>query len=307
MTESISQGIPSIDLNGSGIRLYKSNDISFSNLKNIGFNCGISKKKPDQFVAYGSNILIGIEDKADAKDIESAVKGLKDNYLDALPNTNCFIARAGQLTKCFYKISSNQIAEIGTTLKGKEVICFGPKIITGENKDIRNNLRMLAEQIISGKAPINGSLEILPPKEYFNPLIISQRIIYKLWQDIFVSTGENAHNCLYTFIELLLYKGISDAKMLPTDYTIETLADPKRSNSLDTYKNVVRNYIKTNLFPTIANQPGVINSFAFQEQETVFKSILKSLCSLGNLAQRQIDPDFKRRVIEAFLGSAHRE
>ena len=65
--------------------------------------------------------------------------------------------------------------------------------------------------------------------------------------------------------------------------------------------------IKTNLFPTAPNQPGVINGFAFVDEETVFKTVLKDLNNLGNLAQKQIDPDFKRRIIEAFLGSAHRE
>lgn len=307
MAESISQGIPSLDLNDKGLKLYKCNDISFSNLRKIGFTCLRSNKKPDQIVAYGGNILVGIEDKANPQDMEIAVLQIKERYLDALPGTEYFIARAGELTKCFNRTASNQIVEIGTTLKGKEVVCFGPKIITGENKDAKSNLMLLAEQALAGKKPINGSIEVSPAREYFNPLLLSQNIIFKLWQDIFVSTGENAHNCLYTFIELLLYKGISDADMLPNDYSIDTLADPNRSNSLDTYKNVVRRYIKTTLFPTPADQPGVINSFAFAEQETVFRSILKNLCSLGNLAQRQIDPDFKRRVIEAFLGSAHRE
>lgn len=307
MAESISQGIPAIDLNEKGLRLYKCNDISYSNLRKYGFNCLSSNKKPDQLVAYGHNILIGIEDKADPQDMEIAVSDIKEKYLEALPRTEYFIARAGELTRCLHRIASNQIVEIGTTLKGKEVVCFGPRIITGENREAKKNLALLAEQILAGKRPVGGSIEILPAKEYFNPLIVSRNTIFKLWQDIFVSTGENAHNCLYTFIELLLYKGISDANMLPPDYSIDTLADPNRSNALDTYKNVVRRYIKTNLFPTPANQPGVINSFAFAEQETVFKSVLRSLCSLGNLAQRQIDPDFKRRVIEAFLGSAHRE
>lgn len=122
-----------------------------------------------------------------------------------------------------------------------------------------------------------------------------------------MSTGENAHNCLSTFVELLLYKGISDADLLPNDFKIETLSDKNRSNSLETYKNVVRNYIKTTIFPSTVDQPAVINGFAFEEQETSFKEVLDNLISLGNLAQRQIDPDFKRRVIEAFLGSAHKE
>ncbi|MFW5804527.1 MAG: N-6 DNA methylase [bacterium] len=306
MSESISQGLPTKNL-GNGIKLYKINDVSFTALKKDGFDCLKSNKKPDQLICKKQIILAGIEEKDDSSDLEIAVKQIKDNYLTALPNTNYFIARAGDRVKVFFRIGKNHITEIGTTLKGKEVFVFGPKVVTGENKNIIRKLKLFVQQIVQEKEPINGSLEINPPKAYYNPLIVKQSTIYSLWQKIFVSTGENAPLCLATFVELLLFKGVSDSKLLPSDFTIETLADKHRSNSLETYKNVVRNYIKTNLFPTTTNQPGVINGFAFEEQETVFKTVLTDLINLGNLAQRQIDPDFKRRVIEAFLGSAHKE
>ncbi|GAH84518.1 unnamed protein product, partial [marine sediment metagenome] len=48
-----------------------------------------------------------------------------------------------------------------------------------------------------------------------------------------------------------MYKGTSDAKLLPQDYSIESLVDPSKTNSLDVYKNVIRNYIRTRVFPTI--------------------------------------------------------
>ncbi len=307
MSESVSQGIPFLQLNPEGLKLYKCNDISFSNLRREGFSCLATSKKPDQVVANNKNIIIGIEDKSDPKDLEIAVKQIKDTYLDALPDVKFFVARAGERVKVYFRIASNQITEIGTTFKGKEVICFGPKVITGENTEAQNNLLKLSQQILAEKIPVNGSIEIEPPKDYYNPLVVKQNTIYQLWQKIFVSTGENAHICLATFVELLLYKGISDANLLPRDYSINTLADPNKTNSLDTYKNVIREHIRTRVFPTISNQPGVINSFAFEEQETVFKTVLNDLQDLGNLAQRQIDPDFKRRIIEAFLGSAHSE
>ncbi|AFV25000.1 Type I restriction-modification system methyltransferase subunit [Methanolobus psychrophilus R15] len=307
MSESTSQGIPFLELNESGLRLFKCNDISFTHLRREGFDCLSSRKKPDQIVAHNNQILIGIEDKDNASDMEKAINQIKDNYLSVLPNTNYFIARVGDQVKTFFRIGNDNITEIGTTYKGKEVSCFGKKVISKQNAVAQNHLLLLSEQILLGKKPVNNSLEILPPKEYYNPLIVKEPTIYGLWQKIFVATGENAHTCLATFIELLLYKGISDAKLLPQDYLITELANPAKTNSLDTYKNVIRSYIKVNVFPTIANQPGVINGFAFDKQETVFKNVLSDLCELGNLANRQIDPDFKRRVIEAFLGSAHSE
>lgn len=307
MTESTSQGIPFLDLGVKGLRLYKCNDISFTNLARQGFRCNDSPKKPDQLVTFGEKVLIGIEDKSLSTQMDEAIRQIKDNYITALPETHYFIARAGERVKVFYRLKSSQLTEIGTTLRGREVTCFGVKVITGENKEVRKYLRLFSQQILKNQMPSNGSIEIDPPSTYYNPLIVKQNTIFNLWQKIFVSTGENAHICLSTFVELLLYKGMSDASLLPQEYSIDALTDENKKNSLHTYKKVVRSYIRTNIFPTIANQPGIINGFAFEEQETVFKAVLQDLSDLGNLSQRQLDPDFKRRVIEAFLGSAHKE
>src|SRR3989337_3641446 len=107
MSESISQGIPFLELTASGLKLYKCNDISFTNLKRYGFNCLESNKKPDQIVVYGNSILIGIEEKIDSNDIEIAVNDIKSKYLQALPDTKYFIARAGERTKVFFRIATN--------------------------------------------------------------------------------------------------------------------------------------------------------------------------------------------------------
>ncbi|MBE0516677.1 MAG: hypothetical protein IBX41_04705 [Methanophagales archaeon] len=132
MAESLSQGIPTLNL-GNEINLYKCNEISFSNLRRQGFRCEESSRKPDQLVAHGGNILIGIEEKPNSNQIDEAVNDIKIKYLSALLQTKYFIARAGEITKVYYRTSENQIIEIGTTLRGREVLCFGPRVITGEN------------------------------------------------------------------------------------------------------------------------------------------------------------------------------
>ncbi len=164
MSESLSQGLPFLELNQQGLKLYKANDIPFTNLKEAGFNCQKSAKKPDQFVAQGKNILIGIEDKASSSEIDIASNQLKTNYLDALPDTKYFIARAGERTKVYYRIASNKIIEIGTTSKGKEVICFAAKIITGENKEIQKNLLYLPSKFLLGKSLLTVQSKFNPQK-----------------------------------------------------------------------------------------------------------------------------------------------
>ena len=147
MSESISQGIPSLKLI-SDIYLLKLNDITYSSLKKDGFSCVSSQRKPDQIVVKGKKIIIAIEDKVSSTDIDQATSDLEKKYLDALPETNYFIARAGDRTKVFHRISKNKIAEIGTTFKGREVLCFGPKMISGENKEILNNLKFLQKKLL---------------------------------------------------------------------------------------------------------------------------------------------------------------
>lgn len=313
MSESITQGIPSLILDDTwSIKLYKCNDITFTALKTDGFVCENSRKKPDQLVVNGDEkkkVLIAIEDKLDDTDIQTAIQQIKDNYLEALPETRYFIARAGTLTKVLYRTDGNLLVEINTLRKGRQVTCFGPRVITNENAEVVEHLTLLASQALKRAVPKNNELEIEPLGDYYDPLLNNGHVIKSLWQKIFVCTGEQAHKCLATFIELLVYKGISDANILPRDYRIDVLADEKNERSLATYRNTVRSFIRDNVFPCMPLQPGVIEDegFAFTGQETTFKSVLTDLENLGNIAHRKLDPDFKRRVLETFLGSSNRE
>ncbi|WP_172254930.1 N-6 DNA methylase [Saccharibacillus deserti] len=314
MAESISQGIPSLLVDESkSIRLYKCNDISFHNLKIEGFSCLSSQKKPDQLITVGDvpkKILIGIEDKDRDSQMDSAIQQIKDNYISALPETRFFIARAGERVKTFFKTDGNLLIEINTLKNGFPVSIFGSRVVSGENISVIEDLQVFSRAILEGRQPTNNEFEISPPADYHNPLDDNANIIKKLWQKIFVCTGEQAHNCLSTFVELLVYKGISDASILPRDYQLQTLKKADVEQSLNTYRTTVRRHIAENIFPSHRNgQPGVINMelFAFSAQETTFKSVLQDLDALGNIAQRQLDPDFKRRVMETFLGSSNRE
>ncbi|HDR8505478.1 TPA: N-6 DNA methylase [Bacillus cereus] len=313
MSESITQGIPFLLLDDTfSIKLVKCNDITFSALKREGYICNNSRKKPDQLVIYGEDkkqILIGIEEKLDDTDIDVAVQQIKDNYLDALPDTRYFIARAGRLVKVLYRTDGNLLVEINTLKKGFQAICFGTRVITNENKEAAENLTLLASRALGKAVPKNNELEINPEESYYDPLFNNSGVIKSLWQKIFVCTGEQAHKCLATFVELLVYKGISDANLLPRGYRIDKLAEAEDDHSLTTYKSTVRGFIRNNIFPCMPGQPGVIEDegFAFTGQETTFKSVLSDLGNLGNIAHRKLDPDFKRRVLETFLGSSNRE
>lgn len=315
MSESISQGIPFLELDSERkIRLYKCNDISFTSLKEDGFECNESNKKPDQIIAMGEKkkiVLIAIEDKDSKKQMQEAVQQIEDNYIHSLPQTHIFIARAGNEVKVLYRLTNKMLVEVQTLRRNKDVICFGPKMITGENKEAIENLKLLVQRVREEDFPINSTrtYEIDPPFKFNNPLIQHPNLIKRLWQKIFVCTGEEAHSCLNTFVELLIYKGVSDAGLLPQEYTIGRLKGKQNERSLNTYMKVIRSMIDSELFPSFPNQPGVVNlsKFAFTGQETTFKSVLKDLDELGNLAQKQIDPDFKRKVLETFLGSSNKE
>lgn len=311
MSESISQGIPQLRLSkDKSLILYKCNDISFTNLKQSGFNCEKSNKKPDQLIAIGEkekHILVAIEDKLKDTQLDEAIEQLKENYLGNLPNTHFFIARAGNKVKVLYRDKASNLTEINTLYKGFPVDVFGKEIILGKNNEIMKYLGMLSQSILKGKQPTNNEFDVEPSVDYFNPLTEFPNLIKSLWQKIFVSTGEEAHRCLDTFVELLVYKGISDAKLLDSDFSISQIK--KMPKALNFYKTTIRKFIKDELFPTMGTQPGIIeeNAFAFTEQSNTFQSVLDDLDGLGDIANTQLDPDFKRRVLETFLGSSNRE
>jgi type I restriction enzyme M protein len=146
----------------------------------------------------------------------------------------------------------------------------------------------------------------IKPKELVNPTDLARTI----WQDIWSVSGATPENCLYTFVELFIFKYLSDLGVLKNFYGFDNLMDAFNSSSsedvLEMYATIVRPKIKE-LFPEGKDKTTIINGTIFVSKDqkavkgysTVFKKVLEKFKNYGKL--EHIDYDFKSQLFESFL------
>jgi len=165
----------------------------------------------------------------------------------------------------------------------------------------------LPELITKIEYSINELNDQVKPHRLVNPTDLAKQI----WQDIWSVSGATPENCLYTFVELFIFKYLSDLGVLQGMYSFSTLLDSFETNTseevLESYASVVRPKIKK-LFPeNIADKTTIINGTIFVSKDqkavkgysTVFRKVLNKFRDYGKL--EHIDYDFKSQLFESFL------
>jgi type I restriction-modification system DNA methylase subunit/restriction endonuclease S subunit len=166
------------------------------------------------------------------------------------------------------------------------------------------NISQLIEKIL---ASINETNDQIKPRKLVNPTDLAKQV----WQDIWSVSGATPENCLYTFVELFIFKYLSDLNVLQGIYNFDKLYDNFKQNTedevLETYANIIRPKIK-DLFPeNQRDKTTIINGTIFVSKDqkaisgysTVFKKILGKFKDYGKL--EHIDYDFKSQLFESFL------
>lgn len=154
---------------------------------------------------------------------------------------------------------------------------------------------------------INELNDQLKPRKLVNPTDLAKQI----WQDIWSVSGATPENCLYTFVELFIFKYLSDLGVLQGMYSFATLMDSFETNTaeevLENYASIVRPKIKK-LFPeNPKDKTTIINGTIFVSKDqkavkgysTVFRKVLNKFRDYGRL--EHIDYDFKSQLFESFL------
>ncbi|RZJ48511.1 MAG: N-6 DNA methylase, partial [Flavobacterium sp.] len=129
--------------------------------------------------------------------------------------------------------------------------------------------------------------------------------------DIWSVSGATPENCLYTFVELFIFKYLSDLGVLSGFYNFNTVMGSFETNSadeiLENYASIIRPKIKE-LFPeNPVDKTTIINGTIFVSKDqkavkgysTVFKKVLLKFKEYGKL--EHIDYDFKSQLFESFL------
>ena len=130
----------------------------------------------------------------------------------------------------------------------------------------------------------------------------------KIWQDLYSISSETPEKCLSTFVELLIFRYLSDLGILDVDSSgnkvnfdhILTL-DP--SLALKYYHKNIRTYLKELFPPSISDGTTIINGFilssAVIEHAQSFYKILKLFEKFGEI--KEISPSFKSKIFEEFM------
>jgi len=140
-------------------------------------------------------------------------------------------------------------------------------------------------------------------------LVDATKLSKKIWQDLWSVTGATPEKCLYTFLELFIFKYLSDLGVISKDRSgnkvnFSHILELGPSVSLKNYSENVVPFLKE-MFPesdtdntTIVGEGSVLNS-EVSDHGVVFHKILKKFEDFGEL--KNLNPNFKSRVFEEFM------
>lgn len=253
------------------------------------------KKKPDALIVGMPNVIAVIEYKQ-PKELrtKNQIKSAVDQELDTARALSAKIYIVTDSTKSFWinPLTGNEILnEDGTPVK------------TIFDKNDATIVSLITKIIAS----ISDSNDKIQNITMVDPLPLAERV----WQDLWSVSGATPENCLYTFVEIFIFKYLSDLGVLTGMYSFANLLDQYNGNNenevLEFYASTVRTKIK-NLFPRNPNDnTTIINGTIFVSKDdravsgygTVFKKILDKFYNFGSL--EYIDHDFKSKLFETFL------
>lgn len=281
------------NIGATSIKSLKENNI----IRNVEYG-DVEKKKVDALLVQRKNVIAVIEYKkpSEFKTEEQKNKAIKQELEVARKlNAPVFIATDTKEAVWVNTATGNSIKdESDRELK----INFNPK---------DEKLPDLIEKII---ASINEKNDRIKPKELINPTDLAKQI----WQDIWSVSGATPENCLYTFVELFIFKYLSDLGILGEGINFNHLLDrysygieKSEEKALEYYANTIRPEIKK-LFPENSiDHTTIINGTIFVSKDqkavigysAVFKKILFKFRDYGKL--ENIDYDFKSKLFESFL------
>ncbi len=252
-------------------------------------------KKPDALLVNKPNVIAAIEYKQPSKlktkkQIEEAIQQ-EIGTAQAL-NAKIYIVTDGKKSFWINPLTGNRIKmdsgePVSTVFDqhSDECIKLISRIISSIGK---NNDKILASTVV-------------------DPLPLAQQV----WQDLWAVSGATPENCLYTFVEVFIFKYLSDLGVLPGMYSFSNLLAQYKSNStnevLEFYAKTVRPKIKE-LFPgNPKDNTTIINGTIFVSKDdkavdgyaVVFRKILERFEKFGTL--ENIDYDFKSKLFETFL------
>lgn len=272
------------------IKNLKQNNI----IENIDYG-DIENRKPDGIIVFNKKVIAIIENK-------------KPSEFNTESKKTKAITQALEVGKAL----NSKLAIITDTNETLWINCFnGEKVLDEDGKvlttkfDYKDNvIGVLIQQILDSVDERNSQIKTVEKRD---PTPLAKQI----WQDIWTVSGATPENCLYTFVEIFIFKYLSDLNVLRGIYNFNNIIEMYKSNTenevLETYAKTVRPKIKE-LFPrSEKDNTTIINGTIFVSKDDkaiegysgVFRKILFRFKDYGKL--QNIDYDFKSKLFESFL------
>jgi type I restriction-modification system DNA methylase subunit len=281
------------NIGSTSLKALKENGI----IRNVDYG-EFERKKVDALIVFKKNVIAVIEYKKpsefNSKDKKN--KAIKQE-IEVARKLGCKIIIATDTEETIWV----------NALTGKQVKDENGHIIKANFNPLDENIIPLIEKINYSINNLNNSIK---PKQLVNPTDLAKQI----WQDVWSVSGATPENCLYTFVELFIFKYISDLGVLSQGFNFDHLLerlnyvdDNAADNALEYYASVIRPKIKE-LFPQNSeDKTTIINGTIFVSKDqnavkgysTVFKKIILKFKEYGKL--ENIDYDFKSKLFESFL------
>ena len=263
-------------------------------IRNVSYE-GIEKKKVDAIIVQKKNVIAIIEYK-------------KPSQFKTKNQQNKAIKQEIEVAK---KLGSKIIIATDTKDTIWINVLTGKRIKNEDGKEVKTlfdpKTEKIAELIEKINCSINERNNNIKPKQLVNPTDLAKQI----WQDIWSVSGATPENCLYTFVELFIFKYLSDLGVLKGTHNFYKLIEMYQENTenevLEHYADTVRKKIK-DLFPeNPIDKTTIINGtiFVSKDQKAVdgysgtFRTVLEKFNKYGKL--EHIDYEFKSRLFESFL------
>lgn len=269
---------------------------------------GISNKKPDALILdKNKNIIVFVESKDDGKlDSEIKIKKAIEQEVDVAKELGAkiYIIRDSNKNIWFNPSTGNEILnEDGTPFRA---------ILEPKKEESERIIKMALKAIYSGKDRILKEV-------YLDPSDLAKRI----WQKLYNIKKTSPSNALYTFVELFMFKYLSDIGILKGENSFNGLLK-KYEDEGATNKNVLTHYLgregqsgkdgvgireeMKKLFPRSSiDGTTIINGTIFHEEikndSKIFKDILFEFKEYEKINGKfiNISKDFKSMLFETFL------
>lgn len=261
----------------------------------------IFRKKPDGLIVCHGKIQTIVECK-DVEELNSEKKEEKAIQQE--------INVARELCKLLI-VTDNKSKTIwvntlnGERIKGKD----GNNISIIFNNNLILNVDRLENLLDEIDLSINNKNSQLKEENIIDPSQLANR----MWQTIWVATGKSPVKCLYNVVELLIFKFLSDLKVLDENYNFSKVYEMSKSSpeeALVYYSKNSREKMRK-LFPKGEDTTTIINGTIFVnefEEPNLSQAILfsRSLRHLNDYENEfgtfnRISKQFKTKLYESFL------